>query len=90
MDETETDSGQLCEVVNIFLSMMEGCQQVTMHRVVKSNFFPVMYHMCVHFEGNEEVPAELVLGEGGKEDNSAGSCQLSSEMKGEDQLSALS
>ncbi|XP_072221286.1 protein TMED8 [Leuresthes tenuis] len=44
MDETETDSGQLCE-------------------------------------GNEEAPAELVLGEGGKEDISAGSCQLSSEMK---------
>lgn len=38
----------------------------------------------MHFEGNEEAPAELALGEGGKENNSAGSCQLSTEMKGED------
>lgn len=40
--------------------------------------------MCVHMEGNEEAPAELPLGEGGEENNSAGSCQLSAEMKGED------
>lgn len=39
------------------------------------------------FKGNEEAPAELALGEGGKENNSAGSCQLSSEIKGEDLLS---
>ncbi|KAM3594571.1 uncharacterized protein V6R79_009857 [Siganus canaliculatus] len=34
-----------------------------------------------HTEGNEEAPAELALGEGGEENNSAGSCQLSAEMK---------
>ncbi|XP_008281344.1 protein TMED8 isoform X1 [Stegastes partitus] len=34
-----------------------------------------------HSEGNEEAPAELALGEGGEENNSAGSCQLSAEMK---------
>ncbi|CAI5696674.1 unnamed protein product [Oreochromis niloticus] len=32
-------------------------------------------------EGNEEAPAELALGEGGEENSSAGSCQLSAEMK---------
>ncbi|XP_041667877.1 protein TMED8 [Cheilinus undulatus] len=32
-------------------------------------------------EGNEEVPAEPALGEGGEENNSSGSCQLSAEMK---------
>ncbi|XP_041828660.1 protein TMED8 isoform X2 [Melanotaenia boesemani] len=32
-------------------------------------------------EGNNEAPAELDLGEGGKEDDSTGSCQLSAEMK---------
>ncbi|XP_017267014.1 protein TMED8 [Kryptolebias marmoratus] len=32
-------------------------------------------------KGNEEAPAELALRDGGKENNSAGSCQLSSEMK---------
>ncbi|CAI5696673.1 protein TMED8 isoform X3 [Oreochromis niloticus] len=37
--------------------------------------------MCVHIEGNEEAPAELALGEGGEENSSAGSCQLSAEMK---------
>lgn len=45
--------------------------------------------MCVHFKANEEAPAELALGEGGEENNSAGSCQLSAEMKGEDLLSVL-
>lgn len=39
------------------------------------------------FKGNEEAPAEPALGEGGEENNSAGSCQLSSEIKGEDLLS---
>lgn len=34
-----------------------------------------------HAEGNEEAPAEPALGEGGEENNSAGSCQLSAEMK---------
>lgn len=38
--------------------------------------------MCAHIEGNEEAPAELALGEGGEENSSAGSCQLSAEMKG--------
>lgn len=37
----------------------------------------------MHLEGNEEGPAEPALGEGGEENNSAGSCQLSAEMKGE-------
>lgn len=46
--------------------------------------------MYVHFEGNEEAPAEVALKEGGEENNSAGSCQLSSEMKGENLLSATS
>lgn len=32
-------------------------------------------------EGNEEVPAEPAPGDGGEENNSAGSCQLSAEMK---------
>ncbi|XP_029349904.1 protein TMED8 isoform X2 [Echeneis naucrates] len=32
-------------------------------------------------EGNDEAPAELVLGEGGKDNNNAESCQLSSEIK---------
>ncbi|XP_028251313.1 protein TMED8 isoform X2 [Parambassis ranga] len=32
-------------------------------------------------EANEEAPAELALGDGGEENNSAGSCQLSAEMK---------
>ncbi|XP_070698355.1 protein TMED8 [Pempheris klunzingeri] len=36
-----------------------------------------------HTEGNEEAPAEPALGEGGQENNSAGSCQLSAEMKAE-------
>ena len=39
--------------------------------------------VCVLFQGNQEAPAELALGEGGEENNSAGSCQLSAEMKGE-------
>lgn len=39
--------------------------------------------MCVYFEGNQEAPAEPALGEAGEENNSAGSCQLSAEMKGE-------
>lgn len=39
--------------------------------------------VCVHFEGNQEAPAELALREGGEENNSAGNCQLSAEMKGE-------
>ncbi|TKS86460.1 Protein TMED8 [Collichthys lucidus] len=34
-----------------------------------------------HAEDNQEAPAELVLGEAGEENNSAGSCQLSAEMK---------
>ncbi|KAF3844811.1 hypothetical protein F7725_007974 [Dissostichus mawsoni] len=34
-----------------------------------------------HSEGNEEAPAERAPGEGGEENNSAGSCQLSAEMK---------
>lgn len=38
----------------------------------------------MYFEGNQEAPAEPVLGEGGEENNSAGSCQLSAEMKGEE------
>lgn len=42
--------------------------------------------MCMHFEGNEEAPAELALKGGGEENNSSGSCQLSSEMKGENLL----
>lgn len=46
--------------------------------------------MCVHFEGNNEAPAEPALREGGEENNSAGSCQLSAEMKGEDLLSVPS
>lgn len=50
----------------------------------------IMCLMFVHFEGNEESPAELALGEGGEENNSAGSCQLSTEMKGEDLLSVPS
>lgn len=37
----------------------------------------------MYFEGNQEAPAEPALGEGGQENNSAGSCQLSAEMKGE-------
>lgn len=44
----------------------------------------------MHLEGDEEAPAELALGEGGEENNSAGSCQLSAEMKGEDLLSVPS
>lgn len=36
----------------------------------------------MYFEDNQEAPAELVLGEAGEENNSAGSCQLSAEMKG--------
>lgn len=40
-------------------------------------------YVCVHFEGNQEVPVEPALGEGAEENNSAGSCQLSTEMKGE-------
>lgn len=40
--------------------------------------------VCVYFEGKQEAPAEPPLGEGGEENNSAGSCQLSSEMKGEE------
>ena len=39
--------------------------------------------VCVLFQGNQEAPAELALGEGGEENNSAGSCQLSAEIKGE-------
>ncbi len=40
--------------------------------------------VCVHFEGNQEAPAEPALGEGGEENNSAaGSCQLSTDIKGE-------
>ncbi|XP_029982421.1 protein TMED8 isoform X2 [Sphaeramia orbicularis] len=34
-----------------------------------------------HSEGNEEAPAEPALGEAAEENNSTGSCQLSSEMK---------
>ncbi|XP_034714780.1 protein TMED8 [Etheostoma cragini] len=34
-----------------------------------------------HSEGNEAAPAEQALGEGGEENNSAGSCQRSTEMK---------
>ncbi|XP_026212597.1 protein TMED8 [Anabas testudineus] len=34
-----------------------------------------------HSEDNKEAPAEPALGEGGEENNSAGSCQLSAEMK---------
>lgn len=49
-----------------------------------------MFLVYVHFEGNEEAPAELAPGEAVKENNSAESCQLSSEMKGEDLLSVLS
>lgn len=45
--------------------------------------------MCAHIEGNEEAPAELALGEGGEENSSAGSCQLSAEMKGEDLQCAI-
>lgn len=45
--------------------------------------------MRVHFEGNEEAPAEVALKEGGEE-NSAGSCQLSSEIKGENLPSVTS
>lgn len=37
----------------------------------------------MYFEGNQEAPVEPALGEGGEENNSAGSCQLSTEMKGE-------
>lgn len=39
--------------------------------------------MCLYFEGNQEAPAEAALGEAGEESSSAGSCQLSAEMKGE-------
>lgn len=39
--------------------------------------------MRVCFEGKQEAPAETPLGEGDEENNSAGSCQLSAEMKGE-------
>lgn len=51
--------------------------------------FAIMCHMHVHFQGNEEAPAELALGEGGEENNSAGTCQLSAEIKGENLLSVL-
>ncbi|XP_041810113.1 protein TMED8 isoform X1 [Chelmon rostratus] len=34
-----------------------------------------------HTEGNQEAPAEPTPGEGGEENNSAGSCQLSAEIK---------
>lgn len=34
-----------------------------------------------HAEGNDEAPAEPAPGDGGEENNSAGSCQLSAEMK---------
>lgn len=37
----------------------------------------------MHFKGNEEAPAEPAPGEAGQENNSAGSCQPSAEMKGE-------
>lgn len=39
--------------------------------------------MCLYFEGNQEAPAEAAPGEAGEESSSAGSCQLSAEMKGE-------
>lgn len=43
--------------------------------------------VCLRFESNEEAPAEPAPGEGGEGNNSAGSCQVSAEMKGEDLLS---
>lgn len=38
----------------------------------------------MYFKGNEEAPAEPALGEGGKENNNAGSFQLSTEIKGDE------
>lgn len=48
------------------------------------NISCVCVRACVCFEGKQEAPAEPPLGEGGEENNSAGSCQLSAEMKGEE------
>ncbi|XP_029349903.1 protein TMED8 isoform X1 [Echeneis naucrates] len=79
MDETQRDSGQRSEVISVFekLSLIGNKQQSPTF----CNFFCNACLVCVHFEGNDEAPAELVLGEGGKDNNNAESCQLSSEIK---------
>lgn len=53
------------------------------HGAVQPCCFPLMYHMCVHFEGNQEAPAVQAPGTGSEENVSAGSCQPSTEIKGE-------
>lgn len=54
------------------------------------SFSLILNRVCVHLKDNEEAPAELVPGGAGEENNSAGSCQLSAEMKSEDLLSLFS
>lgn len=53
------------------------------HGAVQPCCFSLMYHMCVHFEGNQEAPVVPAPGAGSEANVSEKDCQPSAEMKGE-------